>query len=140
MTDFFTDKVTIYNDIPADAVNERRFDRFVIEKCHIVKGRVPKADGTIENLVNGKTVETKDTQRYKTPYEYRGLPVDLANGFYTVQIGDFVVEGEVDDVVTTSREYAELQEKYSERGFVVRTVSENIYGMSVDNVSMSNVG
>lgn len=140
MIDLFTDKITIYNDIPADAVNARRFDRFVVDKCHIVKGRVPRADGTIENLINGKTIETKDVTRYKPPYEYRQMPVDLAKGFYTVQIGDFVVEGEVDDVVTTSREFAALQEKYNERGFVVRTVSDNIYGLDVDNVSMSNVG
>ncbi len=105
MTDLWKQKVTIYNDIREDAVNTGRFDRFVIEKCHIVKGRVPRADGTIENLINGKTIETKDVERYKTPFEYRKTPIDLAEGFYTVQIGDFVVEGEVDDVVTTSREF-----------------------------------
>lgn len=140
MTDFFKSKATIYNDIPADAVNPRRFDRFVIEKCHTVKGIVTKADGTIENIINGKTIETKDVSRYKAPHEYRLLPVDMSSGFYTVQIGDFVVDGEVDDVVTSSREFSALQEKYKDRGFVVRTVSENIYGLAVDNVSMSNVG
>ena len=140
MTNLWKQKVTIYNDIPADAVNPRRFDRFVIEKCHIVNGIVPRSDGTIENLINAKTVETKDVYRYKSPFEYRKTPIDLAGGFYTVQIGDFVVEGEVDDVVTTSREFAELQQKYNEIGFVVRTVMDNIYGMSVDNITMANVG
>ena len=140
MTNLWKQKVTIYNDIPADAVNPRRFDRFVIEKCHIVNGIVPRADGTIETLINAKTVETKDVYRYKSPFEYRKTPIDLAGGFYTVQIGDFVVEGEVDDVVTTSREFAELQQKYNEIGFVVRTVMDNIYGMSGDNITMANVG
>lgn len=140
MTDLWEQKVTIYNDIPADAVNPRRFDRFVIEKCHIVKGIVPRADGTVQNLINAKTVETKDVDRYKSPFEYRKTPIDLAGDFYTVQIGDFVIEGEIDDVVTTSREFAELQQKYNEIGFVVRTVMDNIYGMSVDNIIMANVG
>ena len=69
-----------------------------------------------------------------------GRQLPLVEDFYTIQIGDFVVEGEVDDVVTTSREFAELQQKYNEIGFVVRTVMDNIYGMSVDNVTMANVG
>ncbi len=140
MTDLWKQKVTIYNDIRGDMVNDERFHRFVIDKCHIAKGIVQRTDGTIENLINAKTIETKDVERYKPPFEYRKIPIDLAEDFYTVQIGDFVVEGEVDDIVTTSREFGALQTKYNEIGFVVRTVTENIHGMSVDNITMANVG
>lgn len=140
MTDLWKHKVTIYNDIPADAVNERRFDRFVIDKCNIQGGIVSRADGTIENIVNAVTVITKDVDHYKQPLEYAKLPVDVKEDFYTVQVGDFIVLAEVDDVVTTSREFAELQNKYAENGIVVRSVSANIHGMSVDNVTMANVG
>lgn len=140
MTDFWNQKVTIYNDIPADAVNARRFDRFVIEKCNIQGGIISKADGTIENIVNAVTVITKDTDRYKPPLKYRLIPLDLAENNYTIQIGDFVILSEVDDVITTSREFAELQSKYADNGIVVRSVSLNIHGMSVDNISISNVG
>ena len=140
MTNLWTQKVTIYNDIPADAVNARRFDRFVIDKCNIQGGIVSKADGTIENIVNAVTVITKDIDRYKQPLEYAKLPVDLKEDFFTVQVGDFLVLSEVDDIVTTSREFAELQNKYSENGIVVRSVSPNIHGTSVDNVTMANVG
>lgn len=139
-TDKFTEKVTIYNDIPADGVNLRRFDRFVIDKCNIQGGIVSKADGTIENIVNAVTVITRETDLYTAPAEYRRLPADMADSVYTVQIGDFVVLGEVDDVVTTSREFAELQTKYASNGFVVRTVSTYIEGMAVDNVQFANVG
>lgn len=140
MTDLWKQKITIYNDIPADAVNERRFDRFVIEKCNIQGGIVSKANGTIENIVNAVTVITKDVDRYKTPSSYRRTPVDLADNCYTVQVGDFVVLAEVDDVITTSREFADLQQKYASNGFVVRTVSVYINGMSTDNVQLANVG
>ena len=140
MTNLWTQKVTIYNDISADAVNPRRFDRFVIDKCNIQGGIVSKADGTIENIVNAVTVITKDVDHYKQPMEYAKLPVDLKEDFYTVQVGDFIVLSEVDDMVTTSREFAELQNKYSENGIVVRSVSPNIHGISVDNITMSNVG
>ncbi len=140
MTDLWKQKVTIYNDIPADAVNARRFDRFVIDKCNIQGGIVSRADGTIENIVNAVTVITKDVEHYKQPMEYAKLPVDMKEDFYTVQVGDFIVLSEVDDVVTTSREFAELQNKYADNGIVVRSVSANIYGMSVDNVTMANVG
>ena len=34
----------------------------------------------------------------------------------------------------------ELQEKYKDNGIVVRSVSANIHGMSVDNVTITNVG
>lgn len=140
MTDFWNQKVTIYNDIPADAVNQRRFDRFVIDRCNIQGGIVSKADGTIENIVNAVTVITKDIDHYKQPLEYAKLPADLKEDFYTAQVGDFIVLSEVDDIVTTSREFAELQTKYADNGIVVRSVSPNIHGMSVDNVTITNVG
>lgn len=140
MTDLFTKKVTIYNDIPKTAVEERHFDRFVIDLCNIQGGVVSKTDGTIENIVNAQTIITRDVKRYKSPLEYASIPVDLRGDFFTVQIGDFVVFDEVEDIVTTSREFAELQSKYADNGMVVRSISANINGMSVDNVSMSNVG
>lgn len=140
MTDLWKRKVTIYNDIPADAVNARRFDRFVIDRCNIQGGIVSKADGTIENIVNAVTVITKDIEHYKQPLEYGKLPVDIKEEYYTVQVGDFLVLSEVDDIVTTSREFAELQNKYSNNGISVRSVSANIHGMIVDNVTMANVG
>ena len=140
MTDLWKQKVTIYNDIPKTAVEERHFDRFVIEKCNIQGGIVSKADGTIENIVNAITVISKDVDRYKTPLEYVKLPVDIRENFYTVKIGDFIVFSEVEDMVTTSREFAELQEKYKDNGIIVRAVSANIHGMSVDNITMGNVG
>ena len=140
MTDLWKHKVTIYNDIPKTAVEERHFDRFVIDLCNIQGGIVSKADGTIENIVNAVTVISKDVDRYKTPLEYAKLPVDIREDFYTVQVGDVIVVSEVDDIVTTSREFAELQEKYKDNGIVVRSVSANIHGMSVDNVTITNVG
>lgn len=140
MTDLWKQKVTIYNDIPADAVNARRFDRFVIDRCNIQGGIVSKADGTIENIVNAFSVITKDVEHYKPPLEYAKLPVDMKEDFYTVQVGDFIVLADVYDVVTTSREFAELQEKYADNGIVVRSVSPNIHGISVDNITIANVG
>lgn len=140
MTDLWKRKVTIYNDIPKTAVEDRHFDRFVIDLCNIQGGIVSKADGTIENIVNAVTVISKDVDRYKTPLEYAKMPVDIREDFYTVQVGDFIILSEVDDVVTTSREFAELQEKYKDNGIVVRSVSANIHGMSVDNVTITNVG
>ena len=140
MTNLWKHKVTIYNDIPANAVEDRHFDKFVVEMCNIQGGIVSKADGTIENIVNAVTVISKDVDRYKTPLEYAKLPVDVREDFYTAQVGDFVVLEEVDDVVTTSREYGDLQKKYADNGIVVRSVSANIHRMSVDNITIANVG
>ena len=95
---------------------------------------------TIENIVNAVSVITKDVDHYKQPLEYAKLPVDIRENFFTVQVGDFIVLADVDDIVTTSRELAELQSKYAENGIVVRSVSPNIFGMSVDNVTITNVG
>ena len=138
MTDFFKSKVTIYNDIPATAVTPRRFERFVIDDCNIQSGRVSKADGTIENIVNAITVITKDISRYKPFIDYINIPLDLREDYYTVHVGDFVVLGEVDDVVENSQHWQHLQQKYEHNGFKVVTVSENVYGMSVDNISFTN--
>ena len=140
MTDLWKQKVTIFNDIPKTAVEERHFDRFVIDLCNIQGGIVSKADGTIENIVNAVTVISKDVDRYKTPLEYAKLPVDIREDFYTVQVGDFIVLSEVDDIVTESRDIDTLQKKYKDNWIIVRSVSANIHGMSVDNVTITNVG
>ena len=136
MTELFNQKVTIYNDIPSDGVNARRFDRFVINLCNIQKGILQNADGTIEKVVNAITITTKDTEHYKPSLEYRYLPIDEKEKYYTVQVNDFVVLAEVDDVVTTSREFQDLQSKYKNNGFSVTAVNEYIHGMAVDNVQI----
>ena len=140
MTDLWKQKVTIFNDIPKNAVEERHFDRLVIERCNIQGGIVSKADGTIENIVNAVTVISKDVDRYKTPLEYAKLPVDIREEYYTAQVGDFIVLSEVDDIATESRDIDALQKKYKGNWIIVRSVSENIHGMSVDNVTITNVG
>ena len=135
-TDLFKSKVTIYNDIPTDGVNARRFDRFVISFCNIQKGILQNADGTIEKVVNAQTITTKDIEHYKTPLEYALLPADIKDDYFTANVNDFVVLAEVDDVVTTSREFQDLQSKYKNNGFSVTAVNEYLNGMAVDNVQI----
>lgn len=132
----FCKKVTIYNDIPADGVNPRRFDRFVIDLCNIQKGILQNADGTIEKVVNALTITTKDIEHYKTSLEYALLPADMKDNYFTANVNDFVVLAEVDDVVTTSKEFQDLQSKYKNNGFSVTAVNEYIHGMVVDNVQI----
>ena len=136
MTDLFGKKVTIYNDIASDGVNPRRFDRFVIDLCNIQKGILQNADGTIEKVVNAQTITTKDIEHYKTPLEYALLPADMKDKYFTANVNDFVVLAEVDDVVTTSREFQDLQSKYKNNGFSVTAVNEYLNGMAVDNVQI----
>ena len=147
LTDKFSKKVTIYNDIPSLplgvppelATTQRQFRRFVIENCTIQGGYVEKADGTIQNIANAKTVITKDIEHYKEPLEYYALTQDQKDDFYTIQIDDFVVLAEVGDVVTTSREFEALQKKYAKNGFSVTAATPYIFGTAVDNVTISNV-
>lgn len=135
---FWQGKVTIYNDVAETAVEPRHFDRFVISKCNIQGGRVSKADGTIENVVNAKSVWTKDVERYREPRAYALLPADERENYFTVQIGDFVVLGEVEDVVENAKDFLMLQQKYSNFGFKVTSISPNLFGTAVDNVSFTN--
>lgn len=130
----YTQKVTIYNDIPADGVNPRRFDRFVIDKCLVYEQLTEDADSTIAKKINARNVITKDTEHYKSPLEYARLPVDIKEQYYTVQVDDFVVLAEVDDIVTTSREFQDLQEKYKDNGFSVTAVSAYLKGTNTNNI------
>lgn len=138
LVNLWGDKVTIYNDISETASEQRHFDRFVIDKCSIQGGRVSKADGTVENIVNAQTVWTKDVTHYKDPREYARLPNNMREDFFTVQVGDFVVLGETDYVVENAADFATLQKIYSDNGFKITSVSPNINGMTVDNVSFTN--
>ena len=134
MIEKFTDKVTIYNDIASDGVNPRRFDRFVINKCLFYEQLAESADGTIQKIINAQNVITKDIEHYKTPLEYARLPLDLKENYYTVQVDDFIVLGEVDDAVTTSREFQTLQEKYKDNGFSVTAVSAYLKGTDTNHI------
>lgn len=133
-SDKYTDKITIYNDIPSDGVNPRRFDRFVVDKCLIYNQMTENADGTIQRVINAQNVITKDTEHYKSPSDYRRLPVDEKEKHYTVQVDDFVVLAEVDDVVDSGREFQELQEKYRDNGFSVTAVSAYLKGTNTNNI------
>lgn len=137
----FTDKVTIYNDITyksfgtsKDAVSGRYFNRFVIDKCLIYNQISESSDGTIQRIVNAHNVITKDVEHYKTPLEYEQLPIDEKQKYYTVQIDDFIVLAEVDDIVTTSKEFQALQEKYTGNGFSVTSVSAYTKGSITNNI------
>lgn len=140
MTDKFVNKVTIYNDIPYDGVNLRRFDRFVIDKCNIQGGYTERANGTIQSNLNSKVVITKDVEHYKKPYEYMELAEDERDNFYTVQIDDFVVLGEVDDIVTTSKEWQALQQKYGngQRGWLVTAEQAYEKSGSVSHIEITH--
>lgn len=134
MINKYTQKVTIYNDIPKDSVNPRRFDRFVINQCLVYNQLSESADGTINKLVDAQHIITKDIEHYKPPMEYKQLAEDERERFYTVSPNDFIVLSEVDDVVTDASEFQALQKKYKANGFLVTAVDASLFGMSVDNV------
>ena len=138
MTDLFTKKVTVYNDITAMDDVPRCFVRSVIESCQISGQLVDKANETIRNVINADTVITKDVARYKEPNEYISLDEAVRKNFYTVQAGDFIVFGEVNDVVSDAREFSQLQTRYKQNGIKVTSVNVNINGMAVDNITMTN--
>ncbi len=138
MTDLWKSKVTIYNDIPSSSDAPRTFGRFVIELCNIQGGFIDKANGTVRNVVNAKTVITKDVAHYKSPLDYYKLSVEQRKDFFTAQIGDFVVLGEVEDVVENAQQFLSLQQKYQNSGLKITSVSPSIHGMSVDNVTITN--
>lgn len=139
LLDLFKSKVTIFNDIKETGAESRHFDKFVIDLCQIQGGYVNRADGTVQNIVNAKTVITKDIKRYIPPSDYALLPVDQREDYFTVRVGDYIVLKEVDDIVTTAQEFAALQNKYKNDGINVMSVSAFINGMGTDNVTITNV-
>lgn len=130
--------MTIYNDIPSDGVSGRRFDRHIIERCMIYNTIAEGSDGTVQRILDTQNVITKDVKRYKTPIEYARLAEDERENYYTVGIDDFVVLDEVDDVITTAKEYLELQKKYRGGGFLVTSSAVNVHGLDVDNIRISH--
>ena len=136
MTELWKSKVTIYNSV--NETSGRQFERFVINRCQVQEQVGEKASGTIRNVINAKTVITKDIEHYKPPLEYVKLPDGERVNYYTVSAGDIIVFDEVDDIVTTAQEFAQLQIKYKSNSIKVTTVSVNINGMAVDNITMTN--
>lgn len=140
MTEWFNTTATIYNVIAKTATEDKHYDRHTLTRCNIQKGETATLNGTVVNIVNAITVITKDTARYREPSSYSEIPKDLRQGYYTARIGDFIVFSDVDDEVTTSLEFQNLQDKYRDNGMVIRQISPSIYGMAVDNVQFMSVG
>ncbi len=139
LTDFYTKKVTIYNDVKKSVIEPRHWDRRVIEKCMVYSGTVASSNQTVQTISNAQNVITRDVEHYKSPSEYALVPVDEREHYYTVQPDDFIVYGEVFDVVTNATEWDELKDKYQNNGMSVTTVNPYIFGMSTDNITISNV-
>ncbi len=139
MIDKFIKKCTIYISVQEDEENDRRFERFVIKKCMVYGGVAEKsANGTIQKIVNSQTVITKDVKRYKVPLEYLSLPDEERDKYYTAKANDFIVFDEVDDVVTTSLEFRDLQDKYKDNGMSITAVNPYIFGLTTDNITLTN--
>lgn len=136
--DFYTKKVTIYNDIKKSFVEPRHWDRRVIDKCMVYSGMVASSNQTVQTISNAQNVITRDVKHYKSPSEYALVPVDEREQYYTVQPDDFIVFDEVFDVVTNATEWDELKDKYQGNGMSVTTVNPYIFGMSTDNITISN--
>lgn len=139
MTDLWKDKVTIYNDIPANGKEQRRFDRFVVDKCSVQGGFDDKTTDTVRKVVNTKTVITKDIVHYKQFDDYIALNANDRDNYYTASVGDFIVFGIVEDTVNSAQEFMQLQNKYKNNGIKIVSVNQWIKGMYVDNITMSNV-
>lgn len=138
MTDLFTQSVTIYISVASTPVKPRTFERRIIENCQVQGGFTEKSEGTIRNIVNAKTLITKNVANFVSPLVFEGMPIDLRQDKYTAQIGDFVVLAVVDDVVETAEEFAKLQQKYKDNGIKVTMVNAAINGMAVDNITITN--
>ena len=138
MTNLWTDRVTVYIDIPADEKTARHFERRIIEKCSVQGGTTDKASDTVRNEVAVKSVFTKDAQRYKSKDTYISLPDAQRERYFTVGAGDYIVFGEVTDTVSNARDFAALQIKHKNNGFKVMNVNTFIYGMNTDNIAISN--
>lgn len=138
MTELFIDTVTIYNDIAAESVNPRRWDRCIIYRCNIQGGKATEVNGTITNIVNAKNVITKDVSHYKPYLEYIKLSEDVRDDYFTAKVGDFIIFEKVDDIVTTAQEFSQLQQKYKDSSIKVTSFSSSIYGMPVDHVRFTN--
>ena len=138
LTDLWKTKVTIYSNVPDENNTSRSIRRFVIERCQVYGQVVEKPNQTIRNVINAKSVTTKNVEQYKPLAEFIRLSEEERRNYYTAEPGDFVVCGEVNDVVSTVGDFAELQKKYRNNGMKVTTVDTYINGMTVDNITMSN--
>lgn len=136
LCNLYADKVTVFNDIAAGNIEARHFDRHVIDKCSIQGGYVRTLNGNVENLVGTTMVITRSVDKYLPIAEYRALPADRREDFYTAQPGDVVVLREVDDVVETASEWNALKQKYKDEMFIIKSANHNGKGMAVENVTM----
>lgn len=151
--DFFEDKITIYNNIPAKANTPMQYGfRYVLDKVCKIDTVSQKLNGTTTQFVNGDTVITENIGQYRPPtdmlgedvvnytdFGYYAIPELYRRQYWTFAPQDFIVYGEVDDIVTNAQEFSALKQKYKYSGMIIANVADNRVGLDIDNVEATSV-
>lgn len=113
--------------------NARKCGRETVYFKHQISG--VNFHGTDQLLVNDKAVSTSDTfiiripdailkyNHYVDKTTFRGLPIEELGDFFTVQKGDYVVKGLVDEDYSTSADIVKNCEAMQ-----ITQITENLHG------------
>lgn len=141
MKDIYTEKCTIYNKIPAHGDSPIRYSRCVIDRCSIQGGIVDKSKENLRTSASIATVRTKDIAHYKPPTFELGVgfyAMFHTKDFYTASADDFIVYGEVNDVVNNASDFSKLKTVYKDKGFVITRVLPHLALPKVAHIEITN--
>lgn len=126
MTDFFTDKCTIINQIPTSQTNKTKvaWKKHIITMCDIRNGLYDRMSDTMIYKAGSWQVITKEWATYLSPTWISGgyytIPDVNKNKYYTIGVGDLLIFGEIQDPEpTNSTEFGELRSKYENNGGII---------------------
>ena len=113
---WFADTVTIYNKY------QDQWKRTVLNNCYFGAVRNEYLTNTTVAENNTLLCRIPENANYLKPSAYAG-----ADGTFTLQLGDVVVSGVVEDVIKdeAGKRVSNLLEKYKGESFKIKTVSIN---------------
>lgn len=126
LSNFNTEVFTIINQIPISGeVNTKvGWKKHILRRCAKKDGLYDKSSGTMFFKANTWTAYLYDWQDYKAPGwiddGYYALSEDEKEAFYTVNVGDLLVFGEIPDAEPTNiQEFNALVKKYRDNGGLI---------------------
>lgn len=121
--------ITLYNKHEGkDVATGKTFTRYlrtVLEGCTWGKSDAVMTVGTVTVGSDDFRVQVPEDDAYIDPWEWAEMPNDVMPTYFTIQPGDVVVNGEVDDEIPYNTSPTALLAKYKNRVFTARLTSNN---------------
>ena len=121
--------ITVYNRYTDPITQVISWHRHTLDNCFWKLNTQTLSIGTTVIESTSIICRIPESDEYKEPYEWNAGTVELMQRFFTLDVGDIIIRGNVDDVIdeyTKGHRFTDILAKYKSLGAMqIKSVSNN---------------